>query len=176
MHEECSRLLRNPVGHTLLRGGRLVGVALVSPARRSTRSTPLLSKQLCLAARRLEGGGAPYARRTLPRTSGDGLARIWHAVANHPEKQALSCNNCGARYWRLSVSSRWFLPGCRVWGRAREVTCLKSRCAGCQLAARDDRAAPECPPGPAFCVTASPISCRYTMSDRRRFKQRMASL
>ena len=30
------------------------------------------------------------------------------------------------------------------------MTCPKSRCAGFKPAALDDRAAPECPPGPAF--------------------------
>src|ERR1700741_3333011 len=60
--------------------------------------------------------------------------------------------NPGARYWRLSVSSSSVCAGCGVWWRAGEVTCLKSRCAGYQPAARDDRAAPECPPEPAFCV------------------------
>jgi hypothetical protein len=69
VHEECPVYCGTPWGTPSCSGGRLVGVALVSPARRSTRSTPLLSKQLCLAARRLEGGGAPYARRTLPRTA-----------------------------------------------------------------------------------------------------------
>ena len=104
------------------------------------------------------GPGADRSRCCAPARRAE---RITHTVPLRPSS---------------SVSSSRFLPGCRVWGRAREVTCLKCRCAGYQLAARDDRAAPECPPGPAFCLTASPISCRYTMSDRRRFKQRMASL
>ena len=59
--------------------------------------------------------------------------------------------------------------------RVRKVTCPKSRYAGFQLAALDVRVAPECPSGPALNEVASRTSCRWTVSDRRRFKQRIAS-
>ena len=52
---------------------------------------------------------------------------------------------------------RWLYGGC--WW-VREVTCPKSQRAGFELAALDDRAAPECPPGPASSLFASRRSCR----------------
>jgi hypothetical protein len=45
------------------------------------------------------------------------------------------------------------------------VTCPKSQRAGFQLAALDDRAAPECPPGPGSSRVASRSNCRHTTSE-----------
>src|SRR4029077_2902287 len=84
-------------------------------------------------------------------------------VANQSVGGASLCQETGVR--RLYGGCWW----------VREVTCPKSQRAGFQLAALDDRAAPECPPGPASSLFASRRSCRYTTSERRRVRQRIAS-
>ena len=47
---------------------------------------------------------------------------------------------------------------------------------GCKPATLELVAVPGCPPGPVADARASPVICRYTWSESRRLRHRMASM
>ena len=128
-----------------------------SPDRTATVSTRALS----LLRVATNAAATPQEREMRLRPSPVGNSRGWSCCPSGPERRSSAESPVSSTVRRRLSVSRDLCSSVVWWllvGPGSDLS-EESAC-GVQLAALDDRAAPECPPGPASSLFASRRSCR----------------